>query len=331
MEIKVPNFVPNCAKNFGTITIKQKRVLNILLQRKEGLRIEELVSLTNIPRRSLYRFLADLKDKKLVENIFPVWKILPSFPMQCQNQSGVSEMAQTLQLHNISFILKLINKPVWWESRENQLTSLKEFQFRKEVKWGNVTYKMFEHDSFLIQTFANSIIYINKKHYLGSDAYDCFLQALNDVLELHSYIEKKLNFKFVIDEAPQFTIRSQHYVKLKDAIAERCLRQGNLLKVIINGKLRAWVDASEPLGMELGHRNYAPEDASRYSKFVQDIINNNPPTNSQLATHILQVSNNQEAFAQNLVSHIEAIRNLSSGVNNLVMAVKKLEEKVEKI
>ena len=141
------------------------------------------------------------------------------------------------QLHDLSFILKLIKKPEWWDKRENRIVCFEDFE-SSEVKWGNNPYSQLKNKNHVIQLFSNTIIVILRKKYFGNDPFDCFLQGVEDFLNLLNYIEQKFRFKFIIEGVPQVSIKSQHYVKINDVIAQKCKKVGRGFEVVINGKPR---------------------------------------------------------------------------------------------
>ena len=67
--------------------LKQKeiKILKELSSRPEGLRVESISKFTNIPKRTIYRSLNKLKEKKLIQNIFPIWKIVNGQSSYCQS------------------------------------------------------------------------------------------------------------------------------------------------------------------------------------------------------------------------------------------------------
>jgi len=328
---------------------KDLDILRVINTYPEGLRAKNIKTLTNICQRTLYNHLENLKSKGFLKNIYPLWFI-------AKNQATPLNLAKLLrsdkiQSHKFSFILKLIDKPHWWEKRENKLMKLKEFHFKPSL-WGNVKYQNLGKDNFLIQTFSNSIVIINQKEYYANDPYDCFIQSLEDTLEIYRFIEERFNFRFFKDAIPQLSIKSHHYVKLNDDIANRCKKSGNMFRVEIEGKLRAWVDLSEPFGLETGHKNYAVEDQKRYTDFVSDIIDKNPPHTSELAknqefiTNALKeqikisqtIQGNQAQFSQDMVyygkkikSHIKAIERLSQQSEKNVKVTEQLALGVQKL
>lgn len=285
---------------------KSLDLLRFIQSRPEGVRIEDLTKNFNIPRRTLYNRLNKLKQHGFIENRYPLWG-------SAKNLAESQEMAQLLngtkkiQAHKFSFTLKLIKKPDWWEKRDNSLIKLNEFRF-KSIKFGKNPYYQIGNENFYIQTFANSIVFINRKQYWASDSYGAFLEALEDTLDMLSYFENKVKFKFYGEEIPQFSVKSMHFVKLKDSIAENCKKSGKGFEIEINGKLRGWVDMSEPLGMEFGHKNYAVEDTKKYTKFVEDIIENNPPTISELNQEMIKLTKINQDTALGLSTLVEFVK-----------------------
>lgn len=263
------------------------KILSLLTEHEAGLTIRDIESKLGIPRRTIYNHLKRLNEQKLVINVYPIWKMA----QLAQSLGGYQKMAQLcqkdkIQLHNISFVLRLLNKPEWWEKRRNRLIRLKEYHFREEWLGRNPYYQLMK-DDYLIQIFSNSIIFISKKKYYGIDSYDCFIEAMGVFLEELSYLEKSLNYTFFRDTIPQIKVRSQHYVSLRDALAEKCKKEGKFFEININGKRRLWVDMSEPLGVEAGHKDYAPEDMNIYRNHIQDIIEKNPPQISDMANMLM--------------------------------------------
>jgi len=107
-------------------------ILKELYQNREGLRVLTLMKLTSLKKRNTYKRLNILKDKGLVENIFPIWKIVNG---QVENCSILIKSSNIFELHNMSYVLKLIKKPDWWAKRKPRLMKLKGWQF-KHVNFG---------------------------------------------------------------------------------------------------------------------------------------------------------------------------------------------------
>jgi len=116
----------------GVLKENDKKILRELYQNREGLRVLTLMKLTSLKKRTAYKRLNILKDKGLIENIFPIWKIVNG---QVENCSILIKSDNIFELHNMSYVLKLIKKPDWWAKRKPRLMKLKEWQF-KHVNFG---------------------------------------------------------------------------------------------------------------------------------------------------------------------------------------------------
>ena len=300
---------------------KYIQILKFLKERPEGVRAETLIKFLNLPTRTLYNRLSRLKELNLIENIYPIWRIAKN-QASYQKVTKLLEDSKEVQGHKYSFTLKLIKKPDWWEKRDNKLIKIKEFHFKK-VEWNKNPYQQLLGDDYLIQTFSNSIVFHSRKYYWANDPYDTFTEALEDVLEMLRFLEDKVKFKFYEHGVPQFSVRSQHLVKLRDSIANRCKKEKKGYEVVIDDKRRVWVDLSEPFGREAGHKNYAPEDLKRLQNRDKDVLVNDPSLPSDVDKRIESmvvvmegVQQNQMAFAENMRSHIKAVQDLGAGVEN---------------
>lgn len=331
-------------KKSWKVTEKDIKIIRILKNNPEGLRAKTISKLSGIsPNSSLYYHLNKLMESNFIENIFPIWKIP-------RNQASSLKLGKLLssdkiQLHKFSFVLKLIDKPIWWEKRSNKLLKLKEFHIKPDVDWGNNKYQQISKDSFLIHIFKNTIVFINQKEYYGSDTYDCFISALEDTLNMYNFLEQRFNFKFFKDGIPQFSVKSSHYVKLRDAFAKRYKKEKKRFKLMINNELRAWIDLSDPFGTEFGHKDYNVEDGSRYDKIMEDILNNNPPVLSEIdnqnkflldnlnkltESHIT-TQNQMGEYAEHLNSHKDAIIKLGKGIEEHNKSIKELTKLIKKL
>lgn len=297
----------------GIVRDTSKKILKILNNSVSGLCVKNIVRLSKLPRRTVYNNLQSLQKKGLVENVYPIWKVA-----QCLGTS--QKMAQLLksedkiQVHNFSFVLRLIRKPKWWDKRKNRLIRLKEYHF-KDLLLKNHTDQQLSKDVFHIQFFSNSIIFITSKKYYSNDSYSAFIEASEDFLAELEYIERQLNFKFYYDDAPQVNVRSSHYVHLKDELAKKCKKEGKMFEVFIKNKLRLWVDMSDPLGVEAGEPNYGVEDMNRYKSLIGDVINNPLPLPSDmvkmhydLMKKVLEMGQAQISTHVQLQSFIESIK-----------------------
>ena len=293
---------------------KDTKILQNLIQNLEGLRVNSLSKYTSIKPITLYKRLERLKKKGLVENLYPIWKIVRGQVDFCKTLLHSNNI---FELHNFSYVLRLIKKPDWWEKRKPRLERIKEWQFRN-IDFGT-KYEQLMNEDFVIQTYPESIIIISRKRYYGNEPYKVVIQAIEDVLGIISYLEEKFKFKLLPNGFEALEIRNNDFNRIKDYLAEHCKKEGRRF-LVETSKGNVWVDYSEPFGKEAN----TPDIQDTLEKHTKDLIINKPLLNSELqqvltitANQISQVVNNQSIFAENMKSHIEAIQTLSKEVKRL--------------
>jgi len=312
----------------GKVDDKSKIILQNLYQNREGLRVKTLIKLTQLKQRTVYKKLNNLKDKNLIENVFPIWKLV----------NGQVKYVQTLlhndnifELHNVSYVLKLIKTPDWWKKRKNRLTRLKEWQF-KQVDFGKNNsnpYQQIKNENFIIQTYPESIIIISRKRYYSNSPFQIISEAINDVVDIIDYFEERFKFKFFPNGFPSLEIRSNDFNRMKDYIAERCKKDGHRFLVELDKNRKVWVDYSEPFGKEA---NY-PNGQEKLEKITKDYLMKELLLPSEIqglvietSKQIKNVTNNQVMFDKNFQSHLEVIKKLGKAVDELTKEISKLKK-----
>jgi hypothetical protein len=300
-------------------------VLAYLAEHPEGCIFKEISRDIKAPATTIRNALTFLKSQNLAIHNPPVWEsgTVESTPIKVGHSTP---SGNTINLHNLSFVIKLIRKPYWWSQRTNKLLQLKS-QPIQNIHTGRYIYQQFSREDYVVQCHKESIIVILRKALHGTDAYDCLISGIDVFMGIYAYIEKLFDFRFFEDGVPQAMIRSQHTVKLYDAVAKRCKRTGSVFEVWHDGKLRMYIDSSHPTGIEAIQREYSTEDIDRYSRVVEDYIVNNPPMPSELARHITMFLQSQAAYAVNIQEHIGAIKTLGDQVKRMGDILEKLEEK----
>ena len=307
-----------CKVKVCKVGVFDKNIIENLYINKEGLRVKTLSKLTSIKQRTLYKRLNILREKGLVENLFPIWKIV----------NGQSEYVQTLlnsnklfELHNLGYVLRLMKVPDWWNRRKPVLRRLRGWQFTNNNfgKNNSNPFQQLINESFVVQTYPESIIIILRKRYYAQDPYDTIQQGIMDVLDLVEYLEERFKFKFFPDGVPALEVRANDFNKMKDYLAERCKKEGTRF-LVKTPKGNAWVDYSEPLGRE----SNTPDIQDTLEKDIRDKIMNKPMLNSELqlalsktARQIKGISDNQAMFDKNFKSHLEVIKKLGEAVDEL--------------
>lgn len=306
----------------------ERKILIELKQRPEGIRVETIQKLTQIPKRTVYRILNKYSEKSLIQNIYPIWKIVNGHADFWQS---LSQSKDIFELHNLSYIVKLIRIPDWWSRRKNYLMNLKEWQFSNHNfgKNNSNPFQQLINENFVIQTYPESIIIISRKRYFSNQPYETITQAMNDVLCLLEWFSERFKFNFFADGIPHIEIRNNDFNRIKDHLAEQCRKEGKGFLLELDKRRKVWVDYSEPFGKEA---NY-PEGQETLEKVTKDHLLNKPLLNSELQLAIQQTNENvnnlasqMNYYGQNMVTHVEAIQTLSNSVKELTEIVKVLNK-----
>jgi len=273
------------AKN--TLDKKDGKILEVLKDYPEGIRKQTIVKLTGFKSRTCYNHLEKLKKLKVLENIQPIWKIW--------HNSGTQEILAHLlnsdkntEGHRIWWILPLVKKPDWWDKRKERLMRLKGWAFKSEVTANNNIYQQIENDYIEIQTFKNSIYFICKNKYYGKTDFEIFNKAKDDVLDAIKYLEERFRFKFLAENEFHLTLVDNHYVTMKETLAEHYYNQGRMFKIQTKEGYELWIDLSDPKGLEGNNI----ETKRRYLEVVKDYAENpNLPLPSELSLSVNKIVN----------------------------------------
>ncbi len=304
-------------KKNGILTEKNIKILRFLKSRPEGARASTIAKVLNLPTRTAYNNLKKLEKKGFLKNIYPIWRL-------CHNQIPLEFWQSTLtsskqQGHKFSFVLPLVNKPSWWNRRKDRLIKLKEWHYKRDVKWGNNKYEQITKDSMQIQTYRNSIFFINQKEYFGDNPYSLFNQAKDDVLEAIRFMEEKFRFKFLAEGNEHLTVITDHFVNIQDALSKHCKKTNNRFLIKTPEGYSLWVDFSEPFGTETDN----PEVMRLYLKDVKDRITH--PT-LPVASEIWQLASQN---TQNQAKNTNAINVILQHQRQLPSVLNKLEQQIQ--
>ena len=270
---------------------KDKKILRQLLQNPEGLRVVSLSKYCTIKPITLYKRLNFLREKELIENIFPIWKIVNG---QVEYVKSILHSDNIFELHNLSYVLKLMKTPDWWNKRKPRLQRLKGWQFKQIDfgKGGTNPYQQLINENFVIQTYPEAIIIISRKRYYSNSPYKTLTEAINDVIDIIDYLEERFKFKFFMDGIPALEIRGSDFNRLNDSLSEHCKKEGRRFLVELDKNRKVWIDYSEPFGKEA---NY-PEGQEILEKVTKDHLLNKPLLNSELQLMVQKVTQNQMIF-----------------------------------
>lgn len=248
---------------------KDEAILKVLKDYPEGIRGANVKKLTGFKGRTCYNHLEKLAEMKILDNIYPIWKI--------RHDSGTQEIMAKLQDsdkntegHRIWWILPLVRKPFWWDKRKDRLMRLKGWNYKKETTAHDNIYFQIENDYMEIQTFKNSIYFICKEKYLEHTDFEVFDKAKNDVLGAIKYLEERFRFQFLAENEFHLTLVDNHFVTMGEMLAEHYYKQGKKFRIETKDGYSLWIDLSDPKGLEGDN----VEIKRRYLELVKDVVEN---------------------------------------------------------
>ena len=247
-----------------------------------------------------------------------VYKIIKKLKQKGAFNIGLHKVAETLptmqpnekiRLHAQEFNIKIL-----WQNP----------QYQTLLKRSNI----FFIDGNTIKLYRNSVEIYSGKSFFGENADISTRRSLAYWKRFFARLEHELKIILVKPRSRNIRLVNQHYAHIDSEITENAIEKGERIRIFAkeDGKLAFITDDSFRFKEdETLHPTTAKFDRKAVDKQVNDWRIHNPPTNSQLASNIMQVTENQQVFARNMKSHIEAIQSLSSGVKELTKTVKELK------
>jgi hypothetical protein len=278
---------------------------SIISRLKEGKKAKEIAKELNISNSNLSYYLGKLKKDSLIKykgnGIWLVQKLPPTPSTQ-------------KKIRGHAFVWKI---------------ELKEINWKKYLDNSKINYKEQSNGKVLRIFFLGKKVWLTKKgmviyepyNYWGSNSYEAKGKA---VFNLDRFI-KNLLFKLKIRELPyKFTTSREHFAIVKNELARQYNDKGEKMYIENEGGVWMWIDFSHGIN-ELENNNVDT------NKMVQDFWNDNlkhkfQVTPSFILNAINKVTQNQQMFAQNFESHVEAIKTLSEKVKELSEVIKELKK-----
>lgn len=325
-----------CAKSkVCKVPNSDRKILQQLLSNKEGLRVSSIAKWTNLKPRTVYKRLGILRKQGLIENVFPIWKIVNGQSNFCVK---LLKSDNIFELHNMSYVVKLLKKPKWWNKRKNYLIRVKDWQFTNNNfgKNNSNPFQQLKNDNFVVQCYPESLIIISRKRYYSNSPYKTISEAIEDVVDLLDWFCERFKFDFFCDGIPNIETRNNDFNRMNDALANHVRKKKGKFLIELDKRRKVWVDQSEPFGKEA---NY-PNGQEILEKVTKDHLINKPMLNSELQDLVKQTaiqvkeltknqeitSNNTKEFAVALNRHIPAYEGMGKNVGELKEEIRELKE-----
>lgn len=303
--------------------VKRIFLLNhIIAAIQDGKYPSQIAKELDISKQSLSFYIRQMKKEGIIEKLgYGVWEVKKEVKKSTKDTLSL-EVKKQVRGHAFIWKVKINKVPEFWSSRIEILQ-------KKGIQYKLVGIKE-----------TPRIIINNKKTWLGNkgiviyDSSSFFAEnsieskklAVSSLLETLRELEEKLN----LDLKPYtFTTNREHFALIKNLLAIQCNREGEKIKVYDKGE--KWLVVDDSLG-EGGELENEGKKALILNKQMQGWWNDNKDHKFQVTpSFVLNTMNgiqqNQLIFDRNMKSHIQAIKDLGSGVNKLTELVERLKEK----
>lgn len=272
------------------------------------LTLNEIVSRRKCTPQAVYKIVKRLKEKGLLT------KGLQSVENVESTQPFLNTFAQC-RLHGQEWNIKLITKT-------------NEYFHAKQR--GNT--QIFEGNT--IRLYNDSIEIYSGQSFFERDEKYATAKSLAYWLPFFHRLEHYLGVTLVKPRVQNINLVNQHYGETNSEMAKDSLAKKEKIKIETtdDGKLWFVIDNSWNLKeAETIHPETAKHDMGKIRKQLNDWRDKDPPTNSELASHIGGLIVNQEFHAENIVSHVGAMQSNAESSKILSAAVISLEKTVHKL
>lgn len=157
--------------------------------------------------------------------------------------------------------------------------------------------------------------------------------AFIDLISVLKSIENKMGIDIKFKGKYKVTTSKQHFGKINDSLAKEYNQKKRKLYIKQDGKYWLIIDNSFNLNeLEcLNSKTGIPDMDDGIVPFFNSVRSNKGVTIDTLKDLIYSVTKNQKVHADNMLSHVGAVQDLGTGVNELRNTVKELMKEIKKI
>lgn len=282
------------------LTKNENYVLDLFT--KKFLTINQIASIKGVTDKAIYKTLDSLRKKGVLRKIGKKVENFESTPDK-----------NRFRLHGQEWNIKIISK-----SNKYELSRKK----------GNTIFL----ENNTLRLYENSIEIYGKQSFWGKNEQEATSISLIYWERFFVQLENRYGILLIKSGKSNIRLVNQHFSEINNEIAEDYLKRKKKLDIISKKDGKIWFKLDNSFGLkerECIHPETSKQDSEKVSKQINDWRKHDPPTNSQLAIHVYNVTSNQKLYSDNIESHIKAIQDLGKGVTQLVSLIKKMKEERE--
>lgn len=287
-----------------SLSSEQKDILNLLTS--EYLTPRQIALKRGTSQTAVYKTIAKLKKNGLIsrglkKNVSTPSKIQPLFPVE-----------HFIRLHGQEFHIDIIQGSRFYD----------ELRAKKNL---------LIIDGNTIRLYSKSIeVYCSEQRsFKADDVQRATALSFQYWNKLFYQLEDKL--KVLILKGMNTSIRqvNAHYAEVNNEIAKEYNDKKIQLRIYGTEDSKTWflIDNSWNLNeAEAVHPLESKHDMERVKNFFNDIRDNDVPNMSQVMVLFNEVARSHSMYAENIVSHVEAIKTLSASVKELMETIRGMKK-----
>lgn len=294
--------VANNSKDY-VLTPSEKDILHLLVD--EFLTVKQITSRRKCSHQNVYKIMRSLRKKGALGE---------GLHMVAQIQGTMQPKASKVRLHGQEFNIKIL----WQDEKYQQIFGRSNIIFL---------------DGNTIRLYRNSLEVYSGQSFFADDERQADRLSIAYWKAFLTRLEHDLKIILVKPRSANVREVKHEYARTNSEVSEHAIDNHEQIRVFAeeDGKLAFITDDSFGFKEdETVHPETAKPDRRAIDKQVNDWRLRNPPTNSQLATSIMEVTKNQMQFSQsmqyldnNLKTHFEVLEGIKEAVKELREEVKK--------
>ena len=281
---------------------------------KEGKIPSQISKELNISKQNLNYYLRQMKEHGEIEKQgYGIWKV----QKEVKTSSKVTNSQHQIRGHAFNWKVRFQNNIDWKRRLENNNIKYQLIGINQS------TPRIIFQDKKIWFTKTGLVIYEPKSFFSQSS----FTSKGMAVWELDKTI-KALGRHLKINLGTyEFTTSREHYGMIKNELAKQYNDRGEKLYIVDDKGIWMWIDFSHSI-------HELETNEPKISRGVQNWYNDMKKTNFEVTPTFLmesinQVTQNQAMFAENMASHINAIKILGKEVRGLSKTIRGLKRKNE--
>ena len=295
------------------IRSKKEVILDIVNFIKKGLSVSQIAIKLDISKQGLNYYISSLKKQGVIRKKgYGVWEVISTGEVKIFSLHANSKVKEN---RGHAFIWKV--KP---KTSFNWIQILNDKLIPYEIKGIQKTPRVIINNKKV--WLGKNIIIYDKDSYFGINSIESKKLGIWELQESVIAIEKALGIDL---SGYQFSCRREHHSIIENSLAIQCDKEGK--SILVRNENGYWFSIDNSLNLH--EAEAISKDSLIDSLGIQKYFNSHKNTNFKVTPEFIlealdKVKENQSMYAENMVSHVEAIKTLSQGVKDLVKEVQEL-------